>query len=81
MFSARYMPQSPPPAEPKYSSWLGIPIIFDRRDRKCALHSETTALVLDPIVDGFHLTKVMMDDDNSLNLIYADTMKMQFDES
>ena len=31
------------------------------------------ALVLSPIVDGFRLTKVLMDDDIGLNLIYEDT--------
>ena len=32
-------------------------------------------MVLDPIVDGFHLTRVLMDEGSSLNLIYADTVK------
>ena len=30
-------------------------------------------MVLDPIIDGFHLTRVLMDDGNSLNLLYQDT--------
>ena len=32
-------------------------------------------MVLDPIVDGFHLTRVLMDSDNSLNLLYQDTVR------
>ena len=32
-------------------------------------------MVPDPIVDGFHLTRVLMDGGSSLNLIYADTVK------
>ena len=36
------------------------------------------ALVLNPIVDGFRLTKVLMDGGSRLNLIYEDTLdKMQ----
>ena len=32
-------------------------------------------MVLDPIIDGYHLTRVVMDDDSSLNLIYKDTVR------
>ena len=40
------------------------------------------ALVLNPIVDGFWLTKVLMDGGSGLNLIYEDTLnKMQMDRS
>ena len=39
-------------------------------------------MVLDPIIDGFHLTPVLMDDSSSLNLLYQDTMrKMGIDPS
>ena len=30
-------------------------------------------MVLDPIIEGFHLTRVLMDGSNSLNLLYQDT--------
>ena len=40
------------------------------------------ALVLSPIVDGFRLTKVLMDGGSGLNLIYEDTLsKMGIDRS
>ncbi len=40
------------------------------------------ALVLSPIVDGFRLTKVLMDGGSRLNLIYEDTLhKMEIDMS
>ena len=40
------------------------------------------ALVLNPIVDGFRLTKVLMDGRSGLNLIYEDTLnKMEIDRS
>ena len=40
------------------------------------------ALVLSPIVDGFRLTKVLMDGGSGLNLIYEETLnKMEIDKS
>ena len=33
-------------------------------------------MVLDPIIDGYHLTHFLMDGGNSLNLIYEDTVRM-----
>ena len=32
-------------------------------------------MVLDPIIDGYHLTRVLMDDGSSLNLLYQDTVR------
>ena len=32
-------------------------------------------MVLDPIIDGYHHTRVLMDDGSSLNLIYQDTVR------
>ena len=32
-------------------------------------------MVSDPIVDGFHLTRVLMDGGSSLNLLYQDTVR------
>ena len=31
--------------------------------------------MLDPIIDGYHLTRVLMDGGSSLNLIYQDTIR------
>ena len=31
-------------------------------------------MVLDPIIDGYRLTRVLMDGGSSLNLIYEDTV-------
>ena len=39
-------------------------------------------MVLSPIVDGFRLTKVLMDGGSELNLIYEETLsKMEIDKS
>ena len=32
-------------------------------------------MVLDPIIDGYHITRVLMDGGSSLNLIYQDTVR------
>ena len=65
------------------NSWTDTPITFDKEDEPRALPVRApAALVLDPIVDGFRLTKVIMDGGSGLNLIYKDTLhKMQFDRS
>ena len=39
-------------------------------------------MVLDPIIDGFHLMRILMDGSSSLNLLYQDTVrKMGIDSS
>jgi hypothetical protein len=64
------------PVAPKYNPWSAHPITFDRRDHPTSIrHGGSAALVLDPIIDGYHLTKVLMDGGSSLNLIYSDTVK------
>ena len=71
------------PVTPKFNPWSVYPITFDKRDHPTSIrHGGTAALVLDPIVDGFHLTRVLMDRGSSLNLIYSDTVrKMAIDPS
>ena len=59
------------PVVPKFNLWLACPITFDRRDHPTSIcHGGSAALVLDPIIDGFHLTRVLMDRGSSLNLLY-----------
>ena len=50
------------PVAPKFNPWSSFPITFDRRDHPTSIrHGGSAALVLDPIIDGFHLTRVLMD--------------------
>ena len=71
------------PVAPKFNPWSSCPITFDRRDHPTSIrHGGSAALVLDPIIDGFHLTRVLMDGGSSLNLLYQDTVhKMGIDPS
>ena len=60
----------------KFNPWSSCPITFDRRDHPTSIrHGGFAALVLDPIIDGFHLTRVLMDGGSSLNLLYQDTVQ------
>ena len=71
------------PIAPKFNPWSAYPITFHRRDHPTSIrHGSSAALVLDPIIDGFHLTQVLMDGGSSLNLLYQDTVrKMGIDPS
>jgi hypothetical protein len=63
--------------------WNDTAITFNASDKPRARSVRAlAALVLNPIVDGFRLTKVLMDGGSGLNLIYEDTLnKMQMDRS
>ena len=65
------------------NSWNDTAITFNASDEpKIRSVRAPAALVLNPIVDGFRLTKVLMDDGSGLNLIYEDTPnKMEIDRS
>ena len=71
------------PVAPKFNPWSSCPIIFDRRDHPTTIrHGGSAALVLGPIIDGFRLTRVLMDGGSSLNLLYQDIVrKMGIDPS
>ena len=71
------------PIAPKCNPWSSCLITFDRRDHPTSIrHGGSVALVLDPIIDGFHLTRVLMDGGSSLNLLYQDIVrKMGIDPS
>ena len=56
--------------------WSSQPITFDHRDYLASIrHAGWAALVLDPIIDEYHFTRVLMDGGSSLNLIYKDTVR------
>ena len=56
--------------------WSDTAITFNASDEpKIRTARAPAALVLSPIVDGFHLTKVLMDGGSGLNLIYEETLQ------
>ena len=63
--------------------WSDTAITFNARDEpKFRTARALAALVLSPIVDGFWLTKVLMDGGGGLNLIYEETLqKMEIDSN
>ena len=55
--------------------WSDTAITFNANDEpKFRTAQAPAALVLSPIVDGFRLTKVLMDGGNALNTIYEETL-------
>ena len=51
------------PVTPKFNPWLACLITFDHKDYPASIqHERSAALVLDLIIDGYHLTRVVMDD-------------------
>ena len=63
--------------------WSDTAITFNASDEpKFRTARAPAALVLSLIVDGFRLTKVLMDSGSGLNLIYEETLrKMEIDWS
>ena len=63
--------------------WNDTAITFNANDEpRFRTVRAPAALVLSPIVDGFRLTKVLMDGGGGLNLIYEETLnKMEIDKS
>ena len=63
--------------------WHDMALTFTADDEPRAQSVRAPAtLVLNPIMDGFRLTKVLMDGGSGLNLIYEDTLQtMQMDKS
>ena len=61
--------------------WSDTTITFNASDEpKFRTARAPAALVLSPIVDGFRLTKVLMDGGSGLNLIYEETLqKLEID--
>jgi len=64
------------PVTAKSYHWSSQPITFDHRDYSASIwHAGWAAPVLDPVIGGYHFTRVLMDGGSSLNLIYKDTIR------
>ena len=64
------------PSTPNYLKWSQTAITFDQSDHPTHIATPgRLALVVDPVVEGTRLTKVLMDGGSSLNILYAETLK------
>ena len=64
------------PATPTYLKWSKTPITFDQSDHPPHVATPgRQALVVDPVVGGTRLTKVLMDGGSGLNILYAETLR------
>jgi hypothetical protein len=62
-------------AAPVYLDWSDKPITFDQNDHPDRVPSPGKyPLVVDPVIGNVRLTKVLMDEGSSLNIIYAETL-------
>jgi hypothetical protein len=62
-------------AVPVYLDWSNKPITFDQGDHSnCVPSPRRYPLVVDTIIGNARLTKVLMDEGSSLNIIYAKTL-------
>jgi hypothetical protein len=71
------------PAVPQWLNWSEMAVSFDRSDHPDYIpHPGKHALVVDPQVGGYKLTKVLMDGGSSINIMYVDTLRqMKIPES
>ena len=64
------------PATPSYLKWSQTAITFDQSDHPAHIATPgRQALVVDPVVEGTRLTKVLMDGGSGLNILYAEALK------
>ena len=64
------------PATPSYLKWSRTTIMFDQSNHPAHIATPgRQALVVDPVVEGTRLTKVLMDGGSGLNILYAETLK------
>jgi hypothetical protein len=64
-------------AAPVYLDWSDKPITFDQGDHPdCVPSPGRDPLVVDPVIGNARLTKVLMDGGSSLNIIYAETLRL-----
>jgi hypothetical protein len=62
-------------AAPVYLDWFDKPITFDQGDHPdCVPRPGRYPLVVDPVIGNARLTKVLIDEGSSLNIIYAETL-------
>jgi hypothetical protein len=65
------------PTTPAYLNWSDTTITFDHDDHPARVpHPRQYPLVDDPIIANTHLSKVLMDGDSGLNILYTDMLDL-----
>jgi hypothetical protein len=65
------------PVVPRYLNWSQYPIQFSREDLWTSVgNADLYPLVLDPTIAGMTVTKVLIDGEARLNIIFLETLKM-----
>lgn len=64
------------PATPTFLKWSEVPITFCRKDQWTSFSDPGRyPVILDPVVVGSQLTKVLMDGGSGLNVLFAKTLR------
>jgi hypothetical protein len=64
------------PAVPTPLTWSEVPITFSRADQWTSFSEQGRfPLILNPVVTGFRLTKVLIDGGSGLNVLFTKTLK------
>src|SRR6187399_651556 len=64
------------PATPTFLKWSKTLITFDQSDHPAHIATpRRQALVVDPVIEGTRLTRVLMDRGSGLNILYAATLR------
>ena len=64
------------PATKTYLKWSKNPTTFDQSDHPAHVATpRRQALVVDPVIGGTRLCKVLMDGGSGLNILYAETVQ------
>lgn len=63
-------------ATPTFLKWSEVPITFSKKDQWTSFSDlGWYPLILDPVVVGSRLTKVLIDGSSSLNVLFAKTLR------
>src|SRR6187401_3114466 len=64
------------PATPTFLKWSKTPITFDQSNHPAHIATPgRQALVVDPVIKGTRLTRVLMDGGSVLNILYVATLR------
>src|SRR4051812_28994396 len=71
------------PAVPQFLDWSEVTITFDHSDHPRKTHRQGKyPLVVNPLIDGYELSKILMDCGRSINILYIETLhRMKLHES